>query len=347
VSTSRAFASGLAAVAMIAFAGCGEREETLPQPPSGAFADALATVDGDSTTTGIGIGWLDQAALREIGGAQGTIGDALAPNAGAVYAVSPTLAKRFGFDPRRADRLVSVGGSYAFGLRADGLPAPQLEHILIRGGAGHRRQGDVTLVDAAPYASVPQPLLDAGVRGLGARDAFAADATVLAISDTARASLLGGSERLVDNPTYAAAADCLGDVVAARLIPAKLVRSSELGTDIVALGVERPAPGGEFDQEVVCTIGSSADGADAIAEALRGSLAEDASDPVTDQPIKDSVAAAEVERLDARGAELVRARIQIAPGQAPGYVYEAYPRGSITAFFGFGPPHPDDGPVSG
>jgi hypothetical protein len=321
---------------MIAFAGCGEREETIPRPPTGAFAGALATIDGDSTTTGIGIGWLDQAALREAGGDQGTIGDALAPNASAVYAASPTLAKRFGFDPRRADRLVSIGGSYAFGLRTDGLPAPRLEHILVRNGAEHRRQGDVNLVDAAPYASVPQPLLDAGVRGLGARDAFAADATILAISDTARASLLARSERLIDNPTYAAAADCLGDVVAARLIPAKLVRSTELGTDIVALGVERPAAGGEFDHEVICTIGSSADGADAIAEALRGSLAQDATDPVTGEPVKSAIGSAAVERLDSRGLELVRARIQLAPGQAPGYVNEAYPRGSVTAFLGFG-----------
>jgi hypothetical protein len=31
--------------------------------------------------------------------------------------------------------------------------------------------------------------------------------------------------------------------------------------------------------------------------------------------------------------------VQLAPGQRPGYVYDAYLRGSVTAFFGFGAPH--------
>ncbi len=296
--------------------GCGERTETIPERPTGAFAAALATVSGSPANTGIGVGWLDQAALRDLGGEQGAISEALAPNASAVYAASPALARRFGFDPRRAERLLSVGGSYAFGLRMDGVAAPRLERILIRDGAKHRLEGSATLVDAAPYASVPQPLLDAGVRGLGARDAFTADATVLAISDTARATLAGGGQRLVDNPTYAAAADCLGDVVAARVIPAKLVRSAELGVDLIALGIERPPPGGSFGHEVICTVGSSAEVADRSAEALRSALAPGAADPITDDAISGAVASADVQRLQARGLELVRGRIDLAAGQA-------------------------------
>jgi hypothetical protein len=318
--------------------GCGERTEMIPEPPSGPFAAALATVSGSPANTGIGVGWVDQAALRDLGGDQGLIGNALAPNAEAVYGASPVLARRFGFDPRRADRLVSVGGSYAFGLRADGLAAPQLERTLIRDGAEHRRQGGTTLLDAAPYASVPQPLLDAGVRGLGARDAFTADTTVLAISDTARATLLGGAQLLVDNPTYAAAADCLGDVVAARVIPAKLVRSVELGVDLVALGIERPPPGGSFGHEVICTVGGSAEVADRSAQALREALAPGATDPITDDDVSDAVASADVQRLQARGLELVRGRIDLAAGREPGYVFEAYARGSVAAFLGFGTP---------
>jgi hypothetical protein len=318
--------------------GCGERTEKIPEPPSGAFAEALESVSASPANTGIGVGWLDQAALRRMGGDQGSIGEALAPNAAAVYAVSPALTRRFGFDPRRADRLISVGGSYAFGLRTDGVPAPRLLQVLSRDAAGVRRAGQATLVDAAPYASVPKPLLDVGVRGLGARDAFASGFTVLAISDTARATLLGGGQRLIDNPTYAAAADCLGDVVAARIIPAKLVRSAELGVDLVVLGVERPAPGGAFGHEVICTVGSSAAIADSSASSLEEALAPGAADPITGDTVSDAVAAADVRRLQARGLELVRGRIALAPGQQPGYVFDAYARGSVAAFLGFGAP---------
>lgn len=317
---------------------CGERTETIPAPPSGAFAGALATIAASPGNTGVGVGWLDQAALRGIGGDQGAIGEALAPNAAAVYAASPALAKRFGFDPRRADRLVSVGGSYAFGLRTDGVAAPRLQRALSRDAADVRRDGGATLVDAAPYASVPQPLLDAGVRGLGARDAFTADFTVLAISDTARATLLGGGQRLVDNPTYAAAADCLGDVVAARIIPAKLVRSAELGVDLIALGIERPTSGGSFGHEVICTVGSAADVADASADSLRNALGFGAADPITGEPVDRGVASADVQRLQARGLELVRGRVSLARGEEPGYVFSAYARGSVAAFLGFGTP---------
>jgi hypothetical protein len=337
------FAALLAVAAALAVVagGCGERTETVPEPPSGAFADALGTLAGSPANTGIGVGWLDQASLRAIGGDQGSIGEALAPNAAAVYAASPALAKRFGFDPRRAERLVSVGGSYAFGLRADGVAAPRLLRTLSRDAADVRREDGVTLVDAAPYASVPQPLLDAGVRGLGARDAFTSDSTVLAISDTARATLLGGGQRLVDNPTYAAAADCLGDVVAARIIPAKLVRSAELGVDLIVLGVERPRPGGSFGHEIICTVGSSADVADRSADSLRTALAPGATDPITGDPVGAAVASADVQRLQARGLELVRGRVSLAAGQKPGYVFEAYARGSVPAFLGFGQPEAD------
>jgi hypothetical protein len=335
----RSAAALICALVIAVFAiGCGERTETIPEPPSGAFADALGTLAGSQANTGIGVGWLDQAALRDLGGDQGSIGDALAPNASAVYAASPTLAKRFGFDPRQADQLVSVGGSYAFGLRADGVSAPRLLRALSRDATDVRREGGVTLVDAAPYASVPQPLLDAGVRGLGARDAFSSDSTVLAISDTARATLRGGTETLIDNPTYAAASDCLGDVVAARIIPAKLVRSAELGVDLIVLGIERPRADGSFGHEVICTVGSSADVADRSADSLRDALARGAKDPLTDEAVSDAVASADVARLSERGLELVRGRVTLAAGQAPGYVLEAYARGSVAAFLGFGMP---------
>src|ERR687888_17339 len=91
---------------------------------------------------------------------------------GGRFEASPAVRTR----PLSAQRLVSVGGSYAFGLRLD------------------------------------------------------------AISGGARASLLGRGGRLLGQPVYRAAAHCLGDVIAARVIPDKLLLSTELGVGLVAVG---------------------------------------------------------------------------------------------------------------
>ena len=138
------------------------------------------------------------------------------------------------------------------------------------------RPGDgVKMIEIGDYAVVPRPLLDADVNGLGAYDALGPDLSVLAISDRARSALLGEGDRLLDEPTYAAAAGCLGnDVVAARMVPDKQLLSIETGIDMVAIGL---TAGGN----VLCALGGSPERADEVEKALRVSLAPDARDPVT------------------------------------------------------------------
>ena len=60
--------------------------------------------------------------------------DALLPNAGSVIEAAPRLRERFGIDPFAADRLISVGGSYAFGLRLEGVDGTRLRESLIAAG---------------------------------------------------------------------------------------------------------------------------------------------------------------------------------------------------------------------
>ena len=94
--------------------------------------------------------------------------DALGPNAESVVEVAPTLQRRFRFDPLSAERLVSVGGSYAFGLRLDGIDGSSLRDALMRAG-GHPKESEegVDLVDVGPYAQVPRASAARG--GLRAR----------------------------------------------------------------------------------------------------------------------------------------------------------------------------------
>ena len=302
-------------------AGCGGGDDEGPPPPEGPFAAALASIGGGGLNGSLGVGWADSARARAIGGSR-LVGDALGPNADTVIEAAPALERLYGLNPLAAGRLVSVGGSYAFGLRLDGIEARGLRRALLAAGGRPRGAGDGGSMDVGDYASVPEPLLRADVNGLGARDAFAHDLTVLAISDTARASLLGRGGRLLDQPVYATAADCLGDVVAVRMVPAKLLLSIELGAQAIAIGV------GD-DREVLCVLGVDPDRVGAIASSLRSAFGPDARDPRSGARVADSVAAAEVTTGEERGVRYVRAELEPAPGRRPDFLFGALSRGSI------------------
>ena len=311
----------LAVAFSLALTGCGDGPED--PPPSGPLAEALADVDGGGANGSLGIGWTEPRLAEKSGVGAELTADALGPNAGTVIEAAPLIRRRFGFDPLSAERLVSVGGSYAFGLRLDGVDGRQLGQALTRVGGRARQAGQVELVDVGDYAVVPEPLVQAGVHGLGARDAFGRDLTVLAISARARASLLGRGDRLIDQPIYRAAADCLGDVVAARMIPDNLLLSSELGVDLVAVGVEAK-------REVLCVLGGTAERAGELVSALETSLAPDAREPRSGELIGDSISAVDVVTEPYEGVEVVRAELTLPPGQQPGFLFGAISSGSLA-----------------
>jgi hypothetical protein len=302
--------------------GCGGGDE--PAPPPGPLADALAATGGGGANGSLGFGWAEPQLAAERGLPDDVIAAALAPNAGSVVVADRTLKRRFGLAPLDSTRLTSVAGSYAFGLRLDGVDGDGLAEALEETGARSRSQGDVELVDAASYASVPQPLLDSGVRGLGAFDALGDDVVVLAISETARATLLGEGDRLLDEPTYAAAARCLGDVAAVRMVPDRQLISTEQGVDLVAAGVRNAG------DEVLCVLGGTAERADEIASNLESSLAADSPDPISRAPVGDSVESADVGRDADDGVEVVEADITLAAGEEPGYLLRAIPQGALV-----------------
>jgi hypothetical protein len=314
--------TGLTVALSLALVGCGGGSES--QPPEGPLAEALAEVGGGGANGSLGIGWAEPGLVEGSGARAELIADALGPNAGSVIEAAPLLRRRFGMDPLSAERLVSVGGSYAFGLRLDGIDGRQLGRALGRAGARLRQTPPVELTDVGEYAVVPEPLLRAGVRGLGARDAFGPSLIVLAISARARASLLGQGDRLLEQPIYRAAADCLGDVLAARMIPERLLLSTEFGVDLVAIGVRADG------QEVLCVLGGSAERAGEIGAALESSLAPDAREPRTGEPMADIVAAVDVVVEPYEGVEMVRAELTLAAGQSPGFLFGTVSRGSVV-----------------
>ncbi len=308
----------------LALIGCGDEP---PKPPPGPLAAALGEISGGSEHGSLGVGWTDPRLAREGAIGPRLMAAALGPNADSLIDAAPELRRRFGLDPLSASRLVSVGGSYAFGLRLEGVDGGGLRDALIRVGGKVRESGEVELEDVGDYAVVPQPLLRSGVFGLGARDAFGPSLTVLAISETSRDRLLGRGDRLIDQPIYRAAADCLGDVVAVRMIPDKLLLSTEVGVDLVAVGIGR-------EREVLCALGGTADRARAIAAELRASLAPDAREPRTGQPISDLVTLVGVGTSSHEDVEVVRAELGPAPGARRGFLFGAIARGSLVQLMG-------------
>lgn len=309
-------------VALTLLAGCGGDEPVAP--PTGPMAEALEGLGGGGEGS-IGVSWVDPELVRRSGGDAALMAEALGPNAGSVVEAAPRLRTRFGLDPLAAETLVSVGGSYAFGLRLDGVDGRELASELLADGGRERRAGDVRLIEIGDYAVVPDALRDLGVGGLGAFDALGPRLAVLAISDRARATLLGKSERLLDEAVYRAAVDCLGDVVAARLVPDQLLVSTDLGVDLVAVGVGAAG-------EVVCTLGGTPERAEEVAKAFGTAFAPGTRDPVTRDPIESSVAAAEVEHTTYDGVETVRAELTLTPAEERGYVFGALARASVVGW---------------
>jgi hypothetical protein len=306
----------------LCLAACGGGEHR--PGPQGALADALAEIGGGGEHGSLGVGWTDPRLARQAGIGRRLMAEALGPNAQSVVEVAPALARRFGFNPLSAERLVSVGGSYAFGLRADGIDGSSLRDGLVRAG-GHAKQNDegIDLVDVGPYAQVPEPLLRAGVFGLGARDAFPPSSAVLAISASSRAALLGRDGRLIEQPIYRAAADCLGDVAAARMVPERLLLSIEVGIDLIAAGIQTK-------REVLCVLGGTPEHARRTAAALRSSLAPDARDPRTGQPLSELIEpAVEVGTSTYQGIAVVRAAVTPSAGRR-GFFFGTIARGSLV-----------------
>jgi hypothetical protein len=310
--------------AAIAVSGCDDAESPDPAPPAGPLAITLAEIGAGGTDGSLGISWVEPGLLPRTG-RERLITTVLAPNADTVVEGARFLNRRYGFDPLEADRLVSVGGSYAFGLRLDGVDGRGLAEVLVAAGGRATAADGLDLIEIGEYAVVPEPLLDADVNGLGAFDALGEDLSVLAISDRARSALLGEGPPMIDQAAYAAGARCLGeDAVAARMIPDKQLLGTELGIDLIALGV---TPAGDR----LCVVGGTSERANEVEAALRAGLAADAADPVTGEPIGATVAAATISRETAGPTEIVSAELELAPGVRPAAFFETISTGSLVS----------------
>jgi hypothetical protein len=332
---SRETASLVAACALLV-AGCGggadELEATSEEPTE--FARALDGIGQGVAPEGTGFGWIDIAAIREAAGPDAVreVAPALGSGADELLEGAAGIERAIGFDPLAADAVTSLGASYAFGIRLDGVRAARLGDLLRKAGAREYPIGAWTGYDLGEQgqASTGGPL--AALESLSARVAIRSRAVILARVDSARHALLGVGESPLADERLAFATACLGDIDVARTLPGGFTPDAVASPALIAIG-RRPGPSPAPD-EILCAVVDSEADAEGRAEALTEAFAPGAAEPLTGQPMSELVAGAEIDQLADGELHAARATLAPAPGTPPGLLFRALARGSVLPYVG-------------
>lgn len=332
-------------VAALVLAGCGGGD-SQPQEPT-RFEAALAHAPGGEPL-GVGYGWVDVERLRAAPGSLGPQLDwaarALGPGAREIGRPSAAM-RRIGITPLAADSLLSTATSYALALRVEGGDPRPFERAVADAGARSRAAGPWREFDLGAEWSSPLGSRLAVLGSMAARTATGGRQLVLARSALARERMLRPSGAAIEAPAVAVAAECLGDVVAARLVLNNHTHLPNAGPDLLAFGVRPPAAGPA--DEVFCAIDDSESSAVAAADSLEGTLAVGARDPVTGRPMDEVLARAVVESFGRSGLWIARAELEPAAGAQPGILFAAFERGSLLTYMGLQPPPSAEPPTTG
>ena len=264
---------------------------------------------------------------------------ALGPGAGSLIRSSAEIERRTGVDPLGAEDLISDTGSYALALRMDGVEAGDLPDLIEAAGADELTVKGVPAYDLGEKWSERQiagPL--SPLEAYASRTAFPEDEIVLARVESAREAMVDDEASPLAEPRLALAAECLGDVEAARTLPGGLTYNKAASPELLAVGSD--APSDADARQVICSVGSSAADAEERAAALEATVGAGADDPVTDEPLSRFVESAEIGTLEGDGAFAARAELVLTQ-EAPGsFVFSALDRGSVLTYLGAPAPIP-------
>jgi hypothetical protein len=324
-------------VLALAVGACGDEDEE--GPPETRLAAALGTVSGPEPI-GTGYGWIDVERLREGPGSLRRELDwfapALGPGGREVAGAAGSL-ERAGVAPLESEAMLSIATSYALALRLDGVDPARAEDALLAAGAKREDAGAWTTFDLGPEwtAALGTSLEDVG--SIAARSATRPETLVLARSDLARSKMLSSDDPSIQAEPVSVATECLGDVVAARIVLNNHTHAFGTGPDLLAFGVQA-TESGRPREEVFCALGEADDPVDAAADSLEDAFDPDARDVVTDEPMRDIVASSEVEVSDQGAMRVARVELTTAAGEEPGFLFGAFDRGSVLTYMGLNPP---------
>jgi hypothetical protein len=283
---------------------------------------------------------VDIAAIRDAAGddAVRAVAGALGPGADELLERGPALRPVTGFDPLTADAAISLGASYAFGIRLDGVRAERLGTRLGRAGAQSYRIGAWTAYDLGEQAQAPTHGPLASLDTFASRVAIRNGAAILARVDSTRHALLGIGGSTLEEEALAFGAACLGEVQAARTLPGGFTHNAAASPDLIAIGQR---VGGQAEPgEVLCAVNDSEADAAAQAEALGETLAPGAREPLTGERIADLVASVEVDQVSEGDLHAARARLEPVARARGGLFFGALVRGSVLPYVGAPEPIP-------
>ena len=320
-----------------ALGACGEDSEPpTVSAPDTAFAEALASVDAPDPV-GAGIGWIDVAALHDEQGAAATLrsaGPALGPGGGDLFdEFQPKLAE-LGADPHLADAALSVHASYTFGVRLDGVDPTEIAEIAAKDGKPAEPEAEGwERFDLAERGVLPDSELQEAADALSSHVGIADDAVVFARATHARTDLTVPANPGDETPSLALSAECLGDVVAARIVPNNFTYISGIGPDLFVMGMRAPTADG-LGEEILCGVDAEAEDIERYAAALSEQLQPDAIDVTTDEPVGEVFSSVEVDTIDGGDVHAARAVLTLTDGAEPGAVFRGFDVGNVETFFG-------------
>jgi hypothetical protein len=338
---------GVAAALVAIAGGCGGDDAggTAPEPEAAGtrFHAALETIGGGGGPIGAGYGWIDLDALRDApGGLDANLSwaaSALGPGADDIARGSGAIA-RAGIDVSRAHDMVATAGSYAFGVRVDGVQPATLRNEYEDADAEESSTPGWTTYDLGPEKTVALGTPMEAFAALGSRTAASDDGVALARSDDGRADVIGVGESVATAPELVAESNCLGDVDAARVLPNNFTHLSGIGPDLIGVGVGRRDDGSVH--EILCLVDPSEDEITSAAAALEKAFTGDAIDPLSGRLMTRSVASAEVSVEDSGDLDVARADLMLEQDARPGVLFSALLTGSLVTFEGLAPPIPAD-----
>jgi len=286
----------------------------------------------------VGFGWIDVERLRASGRPLGAelewAAGALGPGARGL-AEDARAIRRTGVDPLAADALVSTATSYTLALRLDRVDSEAAAAAFAKAGGRERRSGEWTDFDLGPDWAIPDDARLAPLGSLAARPAVRPGHVLLARSSLAREAMERSEPPAIESGQVAAAAGCLGDVVAARLVLNNHTYLPNSGPDLLAFGVA--AEPADRTREVLCLIGD-AERVGEAADALESAFAPGERDGVSEEAVGDLVQDAKTDVHDEGDSSVARVVITRASGTDPGFLFGAFDRGSMLTYMGLQPP---------
>jgi hypothetical protein len=327
--------------------GCGGDDDggplAEPAPAPTRFRAALETIGGGGGPVGAGYGWIDLDALRDApGGLEANLdwaASALGPGADDIARGSGAIA-RAGVDVAEAHDMVATAGSYAFGVRVDGVAPGTLRSEYEAAGAKEGGEPGWTTYDLGAEKTVALGTPMEAFAALGSRTAASDDAVALARSPDGRADVIGVGQPVADAPALVAESNCLGDVDAARVLPDNFTHLSGIGPDLIGIGVGLNDDAAVH--EILCLVDPSQDEVTSAAAALKTAFTGAATDPLSGRLMKRSVASADVRVTDSGDLHVARADLTLQQDAEPGVLFGALLTGSLVTFEGLEPPIPAD-----